>query len=169
MRNTPLHCDICGLVLSRGDTLTRHKRDKHPDAAAALPCITCNRVFFTKTALAQHLRLNKCAVDLGPATLPVALPSGAGEMVSSSSSPFPAAAAEQSPGSTSALELVIVAAGEPQAARTSDADVDAAITDFLGWLDVPASNRDERSLKQARVKIGTTQYKEAVSTLRRLL
>ena len=151
----PAACDICGLVLSRGDALVRHKRDKHSDAAAAMPCISCNKAFFSKLALAQHLRLGRCAVDLGPAALPVAGQSGAGSQASSSSSPVLVPAAEE-PASVEAP------------ARISDADVDAAMTDFLAWLDVPASNRDERGLKQARMKSGSTQYKEAVSTLRRL-
>ena len=52
--------------------------------------------------------------------------------------------------------------------RLSDIDVDAAVGSFLAWLDVPAANRDERGLKQARVRPGTTQYRETVASLRRL-
>ena len=164
----PAACDICGLVLSRGDALIRHKRDKHPDAAAALPCITCNKVFFSKAALTQHLRLGKCAVDLGPAAPLVASFAEPGTPTSSSSSPVQVSAAEAHTAVQSVPPATEEAPAEVRAARISDADVDAAMAEFLVWLDVPASNRDERGLKQARVKQGSTQYKEAVSTLRRL-
>ena len=158
----PAPCDVCGLVLSRGDALIRHKRDKHPDAAAALPCITCNKVFFSKPALTLHLRLGKCAVDLGPAALPVA---SLVEPSQTSLSPSPIQISTTEAHSAPAR---VEALAELRAAGISDADVDAAVAEFLVWLDVPASNRDERGLKQARVKHGSTQYKEAVSTLRRL-
>ena len=155
-------------MLSRADALIRHKRDKHPDAAAALPCITCNKVFFSKAALTQHLRLGRCAVDLGPAAPLVASFAEPGTPTSSSSSPVQISAAEAHTAVQSVPPAIIEASAEVRAARISDADVDVAIADFLVWLDVPACNRDERGLKQARVKQGSTQYKEAVSTLRRL-
>ena len=164
----PAACDICGLVLSRGDALIRHKRDKHPDTAAAMPCISCNKVFFSKSALTQHLRLGKCAVDLGPAAPPVASFAEPGSPTSSSSSPVQVSASETHSAPQGGQPASWEAPAEVRAVRISDADVDAAITEFLAWLDVPASNRDERGLKQARVKPGSSQYREAVSTLRRL-
>ena len=164
----PAACDICGLVLTRGDVVIRHKRDKHPDAAAALPCITCSKVFFSKAALTQHLRLGKCAVDLSPAAPPVASFVEPDSPTPSSSWSVQDSAAEAHSAVQSVPPAGMEALAEARTARISDADVDVAVAEFLAWLDVPASNRDERGLKQARVKQGSTQYKEAVFTLRRL-
>ena len=164
----PAACDICGLVLTRGDAVIRHKRDKHPDAAAALPCITCSKVFFSKAALTQHLRLGKCAVDLSPAAPPVASFVEPDSPTPSSSWSVQDSAAEAHSAVQSVPPAGKEALAEARTARISDADVDVAVAEFLAWLDVPASNRDERGLKQARVKQGSTQYKEAVSALRRL-
>ena len=183
-RAQPVACDLCGEVVSRPDVLIRHKQNKHRNAADAIPCISCTRVFFSKAALAQHVQLGKCSVDVGPqaqATKPATLvevsssglgscganspPAGAigsEEWLSGVNSPVASSAAQSQP------------QGGPQetaahgSARLSEADVDTVMAPFLAWLDIPAANRDERGLKQARVKPGTTQYRETVAALRRL-
>ena len=187
-RAQPVACDLCGEVVSRPDVLIRHKQNKHRNAADAIPCISCTRVFFSKAGLAQHVQLGKCSVDVGPqaqatrtATLVEASSSGSGssgansapasavgsqELSSGVNSPAAANAAPSQPHAGPHSEPEEAAGG--RSVRLSEADVDAVVAPFLAWLDVPAANRDERGLKQARVKPGTTQYRETVASLHRL-
>ena len=183
-RAQPVACDLCGEVVSRPDVLIRHKQNKHRNAADAIPCISCIRVFFSKAALAQHVQLGKCSVDVGPqaqATRPATLVEVSSSGLGSSGANSPPAGAIGSEEWSSGVNSPVASSaaqsqpqGGPQetaargSARLSEADVDAVVAPFLAWLDVPAANRDERGLKQARVKPGTTQYRETVASLRRL-
>ena len=167
----------CGQVLSRPDSLIRHKRDKHPDAADAIECVACSKRFFSKAALTQHRQQNKCRIDLG---LPSATPAG---RLSDTAAPAttPDAISPWS-SSTSSLELSpsllsssplsnSAATSSPvtsrSAVRLTDEAIDAGVADFLHWLSQPAANRDERGLKNSRV-LTETQRKDQLSQLRRL-
>ena len=174
-----LRCDHpgCGQVLSRPDSLIRHKRDKHPDAADAIECVTCSKRFFSKAALTQHRQQNKCRIDLG---LPSATPAGRlSDAVAPATTPdaiSPWSSSTSSLGlSPSLLSLSSLsnsaATSSPvtsrPAVRLTDEAIDAGVADFLHWLSQPAANRDERGLKNSRV-LTETQRKDQLSQLRRL-
>ena len=167
----------CGQVLSRPDSLIRHKRDKHPDAANAIECVTCSKRFFSKAALTQHRQQNKCRIDLG---LPSATP--AGRLPDAATPATTSDAISPWSSSTSSLELSpSLLSSSPlsnsaptsspvtsrPAVRLTDEAIDAGVADFLHWLSQPAANRDERGLKNSRV-LTETQRKEQLSQLRRL-
>ena len=180
----------CGQVLSRADALVRHKRDRHPDAADAIECVTCSKRFFSKAGLAQHRQLNKCFIALGlpaaqsagrtseaaAATSEAVLVSAVRPSVSppsSSAPPSPLSSAISSWSSppTSTPPSNSTSTSTPMAAsscvRLTDEAIDAAVGEFLLWLSQPAANRDERGLKNARV-LTETQRKDQVTQLRRL-